>query len=82
MGDVVQFRKTQQRVGGFEIVTETDFSAGDDGPGYKFIEREVAKSSTSVLNASVCQGCGCKLDGKIESMRPNCACRCHKDGIR
>ena len=41
-----------------------------------------AKSSTSVLKASICQRCGCKLDGKVESMRPGCSCRCHKDGAR
>jgi hypothetical protein len=41
-----------------------------------------AKSSTSVLKASICQRCGCKLDGKIESMRPGCSCLCHEGKIR
>lgn len=42
----------------------------------------VAKSSTSVLRASVCQRCGCRLDGKLESMQKGCQCRCHRDGAR
>jgi hypothetical protein len=50
--------------------------------GFKFVEKPAAKSSTSVLQASVCQKCGCKLDGKIESMRPGCTCPCHKGRIR
>lgn len=39
-----------------------------------------AKSSTSVLNASVCQSCGCKLDG--QKLAKSCPCRCHVDGPR
>ena len=49
---------------------------------YQFPNNPVAKSSTSVLQASVCQSCGCKLDGKIETMKLGCKCRCHKDGVR
>lgn len=49
---------------------------------YKFPNNPVAKSSTSVLKASVCQKCGCKLDGKLESMKKGCQCRCHVSGPR
>ncbi len=47
---------------------------------YNFIERPVAKSSTSVMKATVCQRCGCKLDGKT-LVRP-CDCNCHRNGPR
>lgn len=43
-------------------------------------DKPVSKSSTNVLNASVCQSCGCKLDG--QPLKKVCACRCHVDGAR
>jgi hypothetical protein len=51
----------------------------EDTP-YPFNVKPAAKSSTSVLKASVCQRCGCKLDGKALT-RP-CNCLCHKNGAR
>lgn len=54
-----------------EIESEETFSLQD---------KPVAKSSTNVLNASVCQSCGCKLDG--QPLKKVCACRCHVDGAR
>jgi len=47
---------------------------------YPFVERPAAKSTTSVMKASVCQRCGCRLDGK--SLARPCDCRCHKKGPR
>ena len=44
----------------------------------QILNRAAAKSSTNVLNASVCQSCGCKLDGK--ALRRACDCKCHKEG--
>lgn len=45
-------------------------------------DRPAAKSSTSVLNASVCQACGHPLDGKKgASFGPDggpCTCFCHE----
>lgn len=47
---------------------------------FAFQEKPAAKSSTNVLNASVCQSCGCKLDG--QPLKKICSCRCHIDGVR
>jgi len=48
----------------------------------QFRDRPAAKSSTSVMQASVCQGCGHKLDGrKGVSRGPDgrpCTCKCHE----
>src|SRR6266446_9951601 len=41
---------------------------------YVIEEKPAAKSSTNVLNASVCQSCGCKLDG--QPLKKVCTCRC------
>lgn len=51
-----------------------------DLPPYPFNEKPAAKSSTSVMQASVCQKCGCKLDGK--AFKKGCLCQCHKTGSR
>lgn len=51
----------------------------EDNP-YIFPDRPAVKSSTSVLQASVCQSCGCKLDGK--TLKKVCNCRCHTEGPR
>lgn len=45
---------------------------------YIFPDRPAAKSSTSVMQTSVCQRCGCKLDGK--TLKKVCHCKCHTDG--
>lgn len=49
---------------------------------YVFKEKPVAKSSTNVLSASVCQICGHPLDGKKNASRDKtgkaCQCFCHK----
>lgn len=79
MGDVIPFKRPNPRIGGFEIVADGTQPLADS---YQFEERPAAKSSTSVLKASVCQRCGCKLDGKIESMKPGCTCKCHTEGVR
>lgn len=47
---------------------------------YPFTLKPPAKSSTSVLQASVCQKCGCKLDGK--PLFRQCGCKCHVEGPR
>lgn len=47
---------------------------------YAFPNNPVVMSSTSVLKASVCQQCGCKLDGK--PLTKICDCKCHKEGAR
>jgi hypothetical protein len=47
---------------------------------FEIVDHPAAKSSTSVLNASVCQSCGCKLDG--QTLTKPCPCRCHVDGAR
>lgn len=49
-------------------------------PPYPFILKPAAKSSSTVMVASVCQSCGCKLDGR--SLKKACACRCHVKGPR
>lgn len=77
MGDVIDFARRPRRVGGFDIVADSTQPLAD---AYQFEEKPPAKSSTSVLKAGVCQKCGCKLDGKIESIKPGCECRCHKNG--
>lgn len=41
-------------------------------------EQEMAKSSTSVMQASVCQKCGCKLDGVAHGGKIGCVCGCHE----
>ena len=54
-----------------------------DGPcveRYDFTQKPATKSSTSVLKASVCQKCGCKLDG--QPLQKPCDCQCHKEGSR
>ena len=79
MGDVVEFRRPSPRVGGFDIVADGTQPLAD---AYEFKEKPAAKSSTNVLNASVCQSCGCKLDGKVESMKPGCKCKCHTEVVR
>lgn len=53
---------------------------------YHFVEKMMAKSSTSAMVSSVCQKCGHKLDGKKRSkVNPitggagePCSCRCHE----
>lgn len=45
---------------------------------YPFKLKLVAKSSTSVMQASVCQKCGCKLDGKHGGGKVGCKCGCHE----
>ena len=49
---------------------------------YQFIEKPAAKSSSSVMQAGVCQLCGHKMDGaKNASKGPDgkaCTCGCHK----
>lgn len=46
-----------------------------------FKEKPAAKSSTSVMKASVCQKCGCKMDGKIAGGKIGCTCACHKGRV-
>jgi len=45
---------------------------------YPFKLKPPTKSSTSVLTASVCQRCGCKLDGKHGGGKVGCKCACHE----
>ena len=53
---------------------------------YVFTERPPAKSSTSVLQVSVCQQCGHKLDGRSAAEGSQsfgkdgkaCQCNCHR----
>lgn len=52
----------------------------EDLEPYPFNIKPAAKSSTSVLKASVCQRCGCKLDGK--PLTKKCDCKCHIEGVR
>jgi hypothetical protein len=52
----------------------------DPEPPFQITERPAVKSSTSVLKASVCQSCGCKLDG--QPLTKPCSCRCHVDGAK
>lgn len=47
---------------------------------YPFVTKAAAKSSSLSLQASVCQGCGCKLDGK--AFKAGCKCTCHTKGVR
>lgn len=46
-----------------------------DESAYVFPNNPVAKSSTSVMQAGVCQSCGCRRDGK--KLNKKCECRCH-----
>jgi hypothetical protein len=55
-----------------------NYDVFNPNPPFIIQERPAAKSSTNVLNASVCQTCGCKLDGK--SLTRPCSCRCHVVG--
>jgi hypothetical protein len=41
-------------------------------------EKAPAKSSTSVMQASVCQKCGCKMDGVRGGGKVGCLCKCHE----
>jgi hypothetical protein len=52
----------------------------EDLEPFPFNVKPAAKSSTSVMQASVCQKCGCKLDGK--SLKQACSCKCHVKGPR
>lgn len=82
---VVPFKRRPVHIGGFEIVSE--YSAGDEGPGYKFVEKPVAKSTTSVMQANVCQACGHRLDGQDGKTNKSsygsdgkaCTCFCHRE---
>lgn len=53
---------------------------GYDKP-YVFVEKPVAKSSTSVMQATVCQKCGHKFDGKIGGNGEPCGCSCHRGRV-
>lgn len=79
MGDILDFRRGR-RVGGFDIVADGSQPLDD---AYKFAEKPAAKSSTSVLNATVCQICGHPMDGKKNASRGKdgkaCTCFCHKE---
>jgi hypothetical protein len=44
---------------------------------YVFENKPAAKSSSSVMQATVCQKCGHKFDGKIGGNGDPCDCRCH-----
>jgi hypothetical protein len=50
------------------------------GMTYPLKLKPPAKSSTSVLQVSVCQRCGCKLDG--QPLNEKCDCTCHTKGAR
>ena len=80
MGDVVEFRRPSPRVGGFEIVADGTQPLAD---AYQFEEKPVAKSSTNVLKATVCQICGHPFDGKKNASLGRdgkaCTCFCHKE---
>lgn len=76
MGDVIDFARRPRRVGGFDIVADGTVPPDNVYGTYEFQEKPPAKSS--VMKASVCQKCGCKLE--VESMKPGCGCRCHRDG--
>jgi len=80
MGDIVQFRRPNPRVGGFEIVADGTQPLAD---AYKFEEKPAAKSSTSVMKATVCQVCGHPFDGKknasLGADGTACKCFCHKE---
>jgi hypothetical protein len=60
--------------------SERDIEDIDGIEGFSLQDKPAAKSSTNVLNASVCQSCGCKLDG--QPLKKVCSCRCHVDGVR
>lgn len=77
MGKLIEFPissiiRKPDVVGGFQIVEEE--IEGD----YQFPNNPAAKSTTFVMQAAVCQTCGCKRDGKLESMKAGCKCLCHK----
>jgi len=65
-------------VAGFEIVAD-----GTEPDAYKFEDRPAAKSSTSVMKATVCQICGHAFDGKKNASLGAdglpCKCFCHKE---
>lgn len=87
MGDLIEFPKIEivvdNRPRRGELV-EFKYNMHPEYFDLSFVPpvRAVAKSSTSVLKASVCQRCGCKLDGQQNSMRPGCPCKCHRGEIR
>ncbi len=74
---VIQFARPRARVGGFEIVAD-----GTQPESYEFKIRPAAKSSTSVMKATVCQICGHPFDGKknasLGADGTACKCFCHK----
>ena len=74
MGKVLEFKRPR-------IKPDVPFSE-DFGTPYLFEEKPVAKSSSSVMQAGVCQLCGHKMDGaKNASKGPDgkaCTCGCHK----
>lgn len=80
MGDVIQFRRPNPRVGGFEIVADGTQPLDS---AYEFKTKPVAKSSTSVMQAGVCQLCGHPMDGKKNASLGKdgkaCTCFCHKE---
>lgn len=53
----------------------------DDDEMFEFTERPVVKSSTNVLQATICQKCGHKFDGKIGGNGEPCNCKCHDGRI-
>lgn len=44
---------------------------------YHFPDNDAARSSSSVMQAGVCQQCGCKLDGFVRGGQVGCKCKCH-----
>jgi len=82
MGKLIEFPTGRVLDEGLESEVDRVAREALEGMGYEFPVKEAVKSSTSVMKASVCQKCGCKLDGQVASMRPGCACGCHEGRIR
>jgi hypothetical protein len=59
--------------------------SGDDNYAdmepFPFKLKPAAKSSTSVMQAMVCQKCGHKFDGKIGGAGEPCNCECHEGRV-
>jgi len=69
----------RSRVRGFDVVAD---GTQPEESAFQFKEKPVAKSSTSVLKATVCQTCGHPFDGqKNSSLGADglpCKCFCHR----
>ena len=75
LSNIVLQRETDERVQVY-IVFDGKRLKPPETPGTT--DRPAAKSSTSVMQAGVCQACGCPMDGQDGGGKVGCQCKCHR----